>query len=91
VARYRILTWRGIPAQLKVYRDDGRPTSVELDTWFVSEIDRVAMRDRLVGSDEYLAQFEWSAESERPGSAEDVARELVAELEAEWLPKRRTG
>jgi DNA-binding GntR family transcriptional regulator len=26
-------------------------------------------------------------DAERPGSADEVARQLVAELEAEWLPK----
>jgi hypothetical protein len=86
MARYRILSWRGIPAQLKVFRENGRPMSVALDGWFVTEIDRVAMREGLTGTDEYLEHFEWSADFERPGSPDEVAHEVVAELEEEWLP-----
>lgn len=89
MARYRILSWRGIPAQLKVYPEEGRPRSIALDNWFVTEIDRVAMREGLVGTDAYLEQFEWSDDLERPGSAEEVTLELVAELEAEWVPNSR--
>jgi hypothetical protein len=89
VARYRILSWRGIPAQVKVLREAGRPVSVQLDEWFVQEIDRVAMREGLAGSDDYLAQWEWSEDLERPGSAEEVAAAVAAELEAEWEPRRR--
>jgi hypothetical protein len=85
VTRYRILAWRGIPAQVKVYREDGRAVSVPLSDWFVQEIDRVAMRDGLIGSDEYLEQWKWSEDLEREGSAEEVAAALVAELEAEWI------
>lgn len=87
MARYRILSWRDIPAQLKVFRENGRPMSVALDGWFVAEIDRVAMRDGLTGTDEYLEQFVWSPDADRPGSAEEVAQQVIAELEEEWLPK----
>jgi len=89
MARYRILSWRGIPAQLKIYPEEGRPRSIPLDNWFVTEIDRVAMREGLVGTDAYLEQFEWSDDLERPGSAEEVTVELVAELEAEWMSDSR--
>jgi hypothetical protein len=85
VTRYRILAWRGIPAQVKVFREDGRPVSVPLSDWFVQEIDRVAMREGLIGSDEYLEQWQWSEDLEREGSADEVAAALVAELEAEWV------
>jgi hypothetical protein len=89
VTRYRILAWRGIPAQLKVFPEGGRPKSVPLDDWFVTEIDRVAMREGLTGSDEYLAQWEWSEDLEREGSAEEVAAAVAQEIEAEWLPKKK--
>ena len=88
MARYRILTWRGIPAQLKVYGESGRPKSVELDEWFVKEIDRVAMREKIIGSDEYLQLWQWSKDLERPGSVDEVVSEVVAEIEAEWRPGR---
>jgi Virulence factor len=89
VARYRILSWRGIPAQLKVFSAEGRPRSVALDDWFIAEIDRVAMREGLVGTDAYLERFAWSGDLERPGTADEVAAEVVAELEATWLPSKR--
>jgi Virulence factor len=88
MARYRILSWRGIPAQLKLFPEEGRPRSVELDGWFTQEIDRVAMREGLSGTDAYLEQFEWSGDFEGPGSVEETASQVVAELEAKWLPVR---
>lgn len=84
MARYRILAWDGIPAQLKVLEDDRRPLSVPLPDWYTQEIDRVAMRKGLVGSDAYLELWQWSAEKERSGSAEEVAAAVVAELEIQW-------
>jgi hypothetical protein len=90
MARYRILTWRGIPAQLKVFRETGRPRSVQLPDWFGQEIDRVAMREGLVGTDEYLDLWEWSDDAERPGTVDEVAATLVAELEARWRQDRDT-
>ena len=82
MARYRILSWRGIPAQVKVFREEGRPLSGALSDRFQQEIDRVAMRDGLGGTDDYLAQWEWSADLERPGSPEDVLAAVLGELEA---------
>ena len=65
MSRYRILTWGGIPAQIKVYPESGRPRSLELDPWFMQEIDRVATREGIVGADEYLERWEWSGDLER--------------------------
>jgi hypothetical protein len=86
MARYRVLAWRGIPAQLKVYGESGRPRSVKLADWYVQEIDRVAMREGIVGTDEYLALWQWSKDVEREGSVDDVAAAVVAEIDAEWRP-----
>jgi hypothetical protein len=88
MARYRILTWRGIPAQLKVFGETGRPRSVQLPDWFGQEIDRIAMRDGIVGTDEYLELWEWSGDLDIPGTADEVAASVVAELEARWRPDR---
>jgi Virulence factor len=89
VTRYRVLAWRGIPMQVKVFECDLRPVSRLLAPWFGEHVDRVAMRDGLYGSDAYLEQLEWSADIEREGSAEDVADAAVAELDAQWAPVRR--
>ena len=89
MSRYRILTWGGIPAQIKVYPESGRPRSLELAPWFMQEIDRVATREGIVGADEYLERWEWSGDLEHPGSPEEVAAAVTAELEAQWIPERR--
>jgi hypothetical protein len=88
MARYRILSWRGIPAQLKVYPESGRPRSIQLPDWFGQEIDRVAMREGLVGSDEYLELWEWSGDEERPGTADEVADESAVDRPASARPPR---
>jgi Virulence factor len=88
VTRYRVLAWRDIPAQVKAQGDDGQSFSVELDPWFSQHIDRVAMREGMYGSDDYLAQWDWSEYREREGSAEEVARAVAGELEADWSARR---
>ena len=87
MTRYRILAWRDIPTMIKVLPADGRPKSVALDEWFAKEVDRVAMREGLADSDSYLEQFHWSEDLESPGSPE----EIVAEVEAKWLPTKRSA
>ncbi len=89
MTRYRVLCWREIPMQVKVFEDDRRPVSRPLPAWFTEHVDRVAMRDGLVGSDDYLGQLNWSEDVERDGGAEEVADAVLAELEAEWAPVRR--
>lgn len=89
MSRYRILTWGGIPAQIKVYSREGRPRSLELDDWFMQEIDRVATREGIVGADEYLERWQWSGDLDRPGSPDEVAAAVIAELETQWLPEAR--
>ena len=89
MTRYRVLRWREIPMQVKVFEDGQRPLSAELPPWFSEHVDRVAMRDGLYGSDAYLAALEWSEFVEREGSAREVLGAVLAELEAEWAPVRR--
>jgi hypothetical protein len=89
VARYRILSWQDIPAVLKATGDDGAELSRQLPDVFQQEIDRVAMQQGLLGSDEYLAQWAWSEPQERPGEPDAVLDALAAELEAELRERRR--
>jgi len=86
MARYRVMTWRGIPSQVKATDEAGTAARMLPDRW-QQEIDRVAMRDGLAGTDEYLELWGWSAESERPGSADEVAEAVLAELVAAGLPR----
>jgi hypothetical protein len=84
VARYRILAWRDIPTQLQVSDDTGARVNRMLPRWFMQEISRITMREGLAATDDYLDEFEWSAEAEREGSAEEVADALVAEITARF-------
>jgi hypothetical protein len=79
MARYRVLSWRGIPAQVRAQDEDGRVT-VAMPDRFQQEIDRIAMRHGLADSDAYLEGWTWSSDLERPGSAADVAAMVVDEL-----------
>lgn len=83
MAKYQVLYWREIPAQLKAYEGD-RPVSRALSERFQVEIDRIAMKEGLVGTDEYLDQWQWSEARERPGTAREVLEEVAEELEAHF-------
>jgi hypothetical protein len=50
---------------------------------FMARIDQVAMGTGMAGTDEYLAQWRWSEEEERPGTAREVAEAVAAELAAQ--------
>lgn len=81
MAQYQILSWRGIPAQIKVFESGKRPVTRQLPEKFQIEIDRVAMKEGLSGTDAYLEQWQWSEKHEREGNAEDVAAALLRELD----------
>jgi hypothetical protein len=49
---------------------------------FMERVDRLAMQRGLQGSDDFLAQWHWSDEEERDGTAQEVAEAVMAELEA---------
>lgn len=87
MARYRILSWRDIPAQVQATDETGARANREMPAWFGQEIDRIAMREDLAGSDEYTAQFAWSKPTERAGSADEVVDAVMAELVAEWADR----
>jgi Virulence factor len=84
LARYRILSWRDIPAQVQATDDTGARANRETPAWFGQEIDRIAMREGLAGSDEYTAQFAWSKATERAGTADEAVDAVLAELVADW-------
>jgi hypothetical protein len=81
MATYKILYWQEIPSQIKA-EDDMDDVTVQLPDRFQERIDRMAARRGLQDSDAYLAEWKWSEEEEREGSAEEVAEAVRAELEA---------
>jgi hypothetical protein len=84
MARYRVLTWNGIPSAVRAEDAAGGRVKRELPDWFAQEIDRVAMRDGLVGSDAYMEAWSWSKPVERDGTAAEVVDAVVGELVDEW-------
>ena len=81
MAKYQILYWKEIPAQVKVVEEGKRTVSRQLPERFQIEIDRIAMSEGLTGTDEYLNEWRWTPKKERAGTAEEVADALVRELE----------
>jgi len=81
VATYTILYWQEIPSQIKA-EDDFDEVTVPLEPRFMERIDRLAVQRGLQGTDDYLAQWQWSAPQEREGTAEEVVHAVKRELEA---------
>jgi hypothetical protein len=81
VATYKILYWQEIPSQIKA-EDDSDDVTLPLDGKFMELIDSTAAKRGLTSADDYLAQWKWSEEEEREGSAREVAETVKAELEA---------
>jgi hypothetical protein len=85
VAIYKILYWQEVPTQIRV-EDDADDITVMLDGKFMLQVDILAAKRGLQAADDYLAQWKWSDEAERAGSAREVADALKAELEARDVP-----
>jgi hypothetical protein len=82
MATYRILSWQEIPSQIVAADDDGE-VSLPLPQKFMERIDEVALSRGLGSGDDYLAQWNWSDDEDREGSAQEVAAAVLAELEAD--------
>ena len=81
---YKILYWQEIPTQIKA-EDESEDVAVMLDAKFMAQVDILAAKRGLQAADDYLAQWKWSEEEEREGSARGVAEAVKAELEAkDW-------
>ena len=81
MATYKILYWQEIPSQIKA-EDDMDDVTVRMPDSFQERIDLMAAWRGLPESDAYRAQWKWSDEEDREGSADEVAQSVRAELEA---------
>ena len=81
MATYKILYWQEVPSQVKA-EDDQDEVNIPMPARFMEQVDRLAMQRGLQGNDDFLAQWHWSDEEEREGSAREVAEAVAAELEA---------
>jgi hypothetical protein len=86
-SKYQIIYWRDIPAQIKVRAGAARAAR-SLSERFQQAIDETAMRQGLIGTDEYLAMWRTSEWLDREGSPEEVAAALADELETFFTPDR---
>ena len=79
MATYKILYWQEVPSQIKA--EDGEDEiTLPMPPKFMERIDQLASQRGLQGSDDYLAQWRWSDEEEREGSAQEVAEAVKQEL-----------
>lgn len=81
MAKYQVMFWKHIPAQVKVWDERGEVKRLLPDR-FQAAIDAYAMKDGSTDMDAYLEGWRWSETQERHGSAEDVASAVVTELDA---------
>lgn len=81
MATFKILYWQEIPSQIKA-EDDMDDVTVQMPDSFQERIDLMAAKRGLQDADAYLAEWKWSEEEDREGSAREVAAEVRAELEA---------
>ncbi len=81
MATYKVLYWQEIPSQVKA-EDESEDVTVPMPDRFQERIDVMAARRGLQDADAYLAQWKWSEEEDREGSAEEVAEAVRVELEA---------
>jgi hypothetical protein len=81
MASFKVLYWQEIPSQIKA-EDAVGTVDVLMPPRFMERIDELAAKRGLTGSDDYLAQWRWSDEEDRPGTAQEVAQTVRAELEA---------
>jgi hypothetical protein len=76
---YKVLYWQEVPSQIKA-EDDEDDVTLPFPQKFMERIDKLAAARGLSAADDYLAQWHWSDDQEREGSASEVAKAVVAEL-----------
>ena len=82
MASYKVLYWQEIPSQVRA-EDESTDVNVELPQKFMARIDAMAAERGLTAADDYLAQWHWSDEEDRDGTAQEVADAVRRELESE--------
>ncbi|HFE66563.1 MAG TPA: hypothetical protein ENJ93_04805 [Chloroflexi bacterium] len=82
-AKYQIIYWRDIPAQVKM-KIGRKRSSRPLSARFMAAVDAAAMQAGLTDSDGYMAEWRMGDCQEIPGEPEAFAEALVAQLEADY-------
>lgn len=87
MARYQVMYWKHIPAQVKAWDANGEVKRMLPDR-FQAAIDAYSMKEGSTDMDSYLEAWHWGDEAERDGSAQEVADSTVRELD-EANPRTR--
>jgi len=92
MARYRVVQWRDIPAQVEAFEGEV-VIRRSLSPRFQELIDAIAMREGVSDAEAYLEGWAHGPEQERAGGAaavaDAVAAEIEAAFEATWAPRLR--
>ena len=79
MAKVRTMYWKEIPVQVQAQDESGQ-ISKQLDARFQEGVDKIALFDGSIASDEYLMAWEWGEYTEMEGSAEEAAENLVERI-----------
>jgi 5-methyltetrahydrofolate--homocysteine methyltransferase len=82
-SKFQVLYWQDWPSQIKAW-DGFDEIKIELPQRFAVKIDALAQTRGITAGDDFIAQWKWSEEQERAGSAEEVAQAVKAELETKF-------
>ena len=88
MAEYQITYWRDLPSMVTAREGRRNTAKVELPQRYQDAIDRAAMLMGLTGTDAYLEQWRRDVWQDRPGTPEEVAQAVAAEVEAAYTPAR---
>ena len=83
MATYRLVVWRDIPASVEA-SEGGHTVTRQLSERFHMLIDSLAMQLGLHDSEAYIDAWSRTEATERPGTAEEVADAVVADLETRF-------
>ena len=80
MAMYQTLSWHGIPTGVKA-KDADEEKRETLPIRFQAAVDAAATATGNIGTQAYLAGWQWSQPEEREGTAVQVVRTISAEIE----------
>ena len=83
MAKYQIMYWKDIPAQVKAM-DGKEEFSAPLPPRFQEVIDEIAMRNGELNTDAYLDGWQWGEIKELSGIAKEIAQQIVAQIDAQY-------
>jgi hypothetical protein len=87
MAQVQIIFWQEFPAQVQA-RDESGTVRLPLPERFQQAIDAAAMNTGLTGTDAYLDDWHHGGWQDHPGSAQQAAEAVHAQIVADYPPKR---